>query len=105
MNNKFKGKQSQGGKMLCSFCASPKHLQKGCPGFKKWLKQQGNIKYDVVSFKDELFLAYLSSNTWLVDSGAIVHIYNSLQVFSMIRTIRRGERSLRVADGNMVEVE
>ena len=38
-NNKFKGKQSQSGKMLCSFCASPKHLQKGCPGFKEWLKQ------------------------------------------------------------------
>ena len=38
-NNKFKGKQSQGGKMLCSFCASPKHLQKGYSGFKEWLKQ------------------------------------------------------------------
>ena len=25
-NNKFKGKQSQGEKMMCSFCASPKHL-------------------------------------------------------------------------------
>ena len=64
--------------MLCSFCTSPKHLQKGCPGFKEWLKQQGNIKIDVVSFIDELFLAYLSSNTWLVDSGATVHISNSL---------------------------
>ena len=91
--------------MLCSFCASPKYLQKGCPGFKEWLKQQGNVKIAVVPFIDELFLAYLSPNTWLVDSGATVHISNSLQVFSSIRTIRRGERSLRVADGNMVEVE
>ena len=104
-NNKFKGKQSQDGKMLCSFCASSKHLQKGCPDFKEWLKQQGNIKIDVVSFVDELFLAYLSPNTWLIDSGVTVHISNLLQVFSTIRTIRRGERSLRVADGNMVEVE
>ena len=90
--------------MLCSFCSSPKHLQKGCPGFKEWLKQEGNIKIDVVSFIDELFLAYLSPNTWLIDSSATVHISNSLQVFSTIRTIRRGERSLRVADGNMVRV-
>ena len=64
-----------------------------------------NIKFDVVSFIDELFLAHLSPNTWLIDSGATVHISNSLQVFRSIRTIRRGERSLRVADGNMVEVE
>ncbi len=34
-----------------------------------------------------------------------MHISNSLQVFSSIRTIREGERSLRVADGNEVKVE
>ena len=34
-----------------------------------------------------------------------MHISNSIQVFRSIRTIRRGERSLRVADGNIVEVE
>ncbi|CAO2141835.1 unnamed protein product [Urochloa humidicola] len=41
-NDKFKrAHQSKGGKMTCSFCDSPKHLQKGCPGFKEWLKNQG----------------------------------------------------------------
>ena len=54
-NNKFKRHQTKGGKMLCSFCDSPKHLQKAYPGFKEWLKEQG--KCDVVSFIDELFLA------------------------------------------------
>ena len=34
-----------------------------------------------------------------------MHISNSLQVFSLIRTIREGERNLRVADGNEVKVE
>ena len=34
-----------------------------------------------------------------------MHISNSLQVFSLIQTIREGERSLRVADGNEVKVE
>lgn len=44
-NNKFKRHQTKGGKMLCSFCDSPKHLQKACPGFKEWLKEQG-IPFD-----------------------------------------------------------
>ncbi|CAO2147553.1 unnamed protein product [Urochloa humidicola] len=45
-DNKFKcAHKSKGGKMTCSFCDSPKHLQKGCPGFKEWLKKQG-IQFD-----------------------------------------------------------
>lgn len=46
-NNKFKRRQPKGGngRMLCSFCDSPKHLRKNCPGFKEWLKEQG-IPYD-----------------------------------------------------------
>ena len=79
--------------MLCSFCASPKHLQKGYPCFKEWLNQQGNIKFDVVSFIDELFFAHLSPNTWLIDSVVIVHISNSLQVFRSIRTIEGGSEA------------
>jgi hypothetical protein len=34
-----------------------------------------------------------------------MHISNSLHVFSTMRTIRRGEQSLRVADGHKVEVK
>ncbi|CAN6333426.1 unnamed protein product [Urochloa humidicola] len=45
-DNKFKrGNQSKGGKLTCSFCDSPKHLQKSCAGFKEWLKNQV-IPYD-----------------------------------------------------------
>ena len=88
--------------LVCKFCKSPKHMQKHCAGFKEWLQKKGN---DVVSFVDESFLADFSSNTWWIDSGATVHISNSLQVFPSMRTIRRGERSLRVADGTEVEVE
>ncbi|CAN6293016.1 unnamed protein product [Urochloa humidicola] len=33
--------QPKGGKLTCSFCESPKHLQKNCAGFKEWLKNQG----------------------------------------------------------------
>ncbi|CAO2142974.1 unnamed protein product [Urochloa humidicola] len=48
-DNKFKRanqpKGGPGGKLTCSFCESPKHLQKNCPGFKEWLKTQ-DIPYD-----------------------------------------------------------
>ena len=68
------------------------------------LRTKGTIT-DYVSFIDESFLVNFSPNTWWFDSGATVHISNSLQVFSSIQTIREGERSLRVADGNEVKVE
>jgi len=32
--------------------------------------------------------------TWWIDSGATVHFSSSLQVFSMMRTIRRGSKVL-----------
>ncbi|CAN6177061.1 unnamed protein product [Urochloa humidicola] len=45
-DTKFKrSNQPKGGKLTCSFCDSPKHIQKNCPGFKEWLKNQG-IPYD-----------------------------------------------------------
>lgn len=43
--------------------------------------------------------------TWWIDLGATVHISNSLQAFGSMRTIRNGERRLRVADGDEVEVQ
>ncbi|CAN6362301.1 unnamed protein product [Urochloa humidicola] len=45
-NNKFKKKSKiSNGKKVCSFCDSPKHLQKDCAGFKEWLKAK-SIPYD-----------------------------------------------------------
>jgi hypothetical protein len=50
---------------------------------------------------------YLSSakSTWWIDSGATVHVTNSLQGFCTRRILQRGERRLRVANGVEVEVE
>jgi hypothetical protein len=49
-------------------------------------------------------LSYAKSNWW-IDSGAIIHVANSLQEFQMRRTLRRGERSIRVANDVEAEVE
>ena len=84
---------------VCSFCGSPKHFQENCPSFKEWLKKKGN---DLISFVDESFLANYSPDTWWIDSGATVHISNSLQYDE---NYKKGERSLRVADGHEVKVK
>jgi hypothetical protein len=49
-------------------------------------------------------LSYVKS-TWWIDSGTTIHVTNSLQGFHMRRTPRRGERSIRVANGVEAEVE
>jgi hypothetical protein len=46
-----------------------------------------------------------SRSTWWIDSGAIIHVANSLQGFHTRRTLQRGERSIRDANGVEDEVE
>jgi hypothetical protein len=68
----------------------------------KHLNKQGE---DHVTFVDEsLFLSY-SRSTWWIDLGATIHVANSLQGFHTRRTLRRGERSIRVANSIEAEVE
>nr|CAB3484318.1 unnamed protein product [Digitaria exilis] len=47
-DNKFKKcSHIKGGKMLCSFCDSPRHLQKNCAGLKEGSKQKGASSEDL----------------------------------------------------------
>ena len=66
------------------------------------LAKRGN---DTITFIDETLYANFSINSWWIDSGATVHVTNSLQGFLTARTLRKGERSLRVADGKEAEVK
>ena len=51
------------------------------------------------SYIDEsLYLSHVKS-TWWIDSGATVHVANSLQGFHTRRTLQRGERRIKVANG------
>ena len=86
----------------CKWCKRRGHYQKNCIEFLKHLNKQGE---DHVTFVDEsLFLSY-SRSTWWIDSGATIHVANSLQGFHTRRTLQRGERSIRVANGVEAEVE
>jgi hypothetical protein len=77
-----------------------------CVEFLKWLNMRGKNKCkDLITTIDEpLYLDY-SSCTWWIDSGTTIHVVNFLQGLSMRRTLPRGERSIRVVNGEEAEVE
>ena len=54
---------------------------------------------------DESLYADYTTSTWWVDSGATIHVANTVQGFATRRTLRRGERRIRVANGIEAEVE
>jgi hypothetical protein len=86
----------------CKWCKKRDHYQKNCIEFLKHVNKQGE---DHVTFVDEsLILSYLKSTLW-IDSGVTIYVINSLQKFHMRRTLRRGERSIRVTNGVKAEVE
>jgi hypothetical protein len=66
----------------------------------KHLNKQGE---DHITFIDEYLCLSYAKSTWWIDSGVTIHVANSLQGFHTRRTLRRGERSIRVT--NVVEVE
>ena len=51
-----------------------------------------------------MYLSYAKS-TWWIDSGVTIHVANSLQGFHTRRTLQRGERHVKVANGVKAEVE
>jgi hypothetical protein len=53
---------------------------------------------------ESLYVQY-SKSTWWIDSGATVHVANSLQGFCSTGTMRWKERHIKVANGVQVDVE
>ena len=60
---------------------------------------------DFITLIDEsLYLSYTKSNRW-INSGTTIYVANSLQGFHTGRTLQRGERRIKVANGVEAEVE
>jgi hypothetical protein len=93
-------------KGVCRHCKQDEHCMRDCVEFLKWLNIHGKNKCKdlITSIDESLYLDYLSC-TWCIDSGATIHVVNSLQRLSMRRTLPRGERTIRVANGEEAEVE
>jgi hypothetical protein len=62
----------------CLHCRKKGHWMKDCPDFLRWLNKKGN---DFITLIDESLYIDFPTDTWWIDSGATVHIANSLKVF------------------------
>ena len=60
---------------------------------------------NIISFVNESLYLKFSKSTWWIDSGATVHVANSLQGFSSTITMPRNSRRIEVANGVQAEVE
>jgi hypothetical protein len=75
--------QSKKDGKVCHFCGDDTHYKNDCV---KWLTHKGE---DYIIFIDESLYVNFSLHTWWIDSGATVHICNSLQGFIM-KTHKKG---------------
>jgi hypothetical protein len=66
------------------------------------MAKRGN---NIVSFVNESLYTWFSKSTWWIDSGATVHVANSLQGFHLTQTTQRSERCIEVANGVQAEIE
>ncbi|KAF7812098.1 Retrovirus-related Pol polyprotein from transposon TNT 1-94 [Senna tora] len=103
---KGKGKAPiQGGikkESKCFFCKKKGHMKKDCMKFKAWLDKKGN---SISFFIYESNMVDVSSNTWWIDSGATIHISNSLQGFLNQRKPTSSEQYIYLGNkmGSLVE--
>jgi hypothetical protein len=66
------------------------------------MAKKGN---NIVSFVNESLYTYFLKSTWWIDSGATVHVANSLQGFYSTWTTKRREGHIEVANGVQADVE
>jgi hypothetical protein len=60
---------------------------------------------NIITFINEFLHVHYLKSTWWIDSGATVHVANSLQGFHSTRTTQRSERHVKVANGVQADVE
>jgi hypothetical protein len=60
---------------------------------------------NIITFINKSLYVQYSKSTWWIDSGATVHVANSLQGFRSMRTTQRSERHVEVANRVQAGVE
>ena len=88
---------------VCKFCKKPGHFQADCIKRKEWFEKKGNPMGFVSYFESNL--TYVSSDTWWIDTGANVHVSNSMQGFLTIQTINPSENFLFMGNKDKAPVE
>jgi hypothetical protein len=84
---------------VCHFCGDDTHYKNDCA---KWLARKGD---DYITFINESLYVNFSLNIWWIDSSATMQVCNMLQGFIMKTSTRKGEQSLKVANGKEAYME
>ena len=87
--------------MKCHFCKKEGHFNKDCHKRKEWFEKKGMNIYVIF----ESNLTEVPSNTWWIDSGATVHVSNTMQGFLTTRTILPNERYIMMGNRAKVPVK
>jgi hypothetical protein len=88
----------------CLYCKQKGHYKKDCPDYLRSLLKRDEGT-DQITFIDESLYLDFFTNSWWIDSGATVHVANSLQGFRTRRMLEKGTRSIRVANGKEAAVK
>ena len=96
--NKFTVEKDQ-----CLCCKKTRHYKKDCPDYLKMIMAKKGE--NIITFINESLYVQYSKSTWWIDSGATIHVANSLQGFRSTRTTQRRERHVKVANRVRADVE
>ena len=77
----------------CIFCKKKGHMKKDCLKHREWLAKKGNFN-SFVCFESNLTNVY--HNTWLIDSGSIIHVSNTLQGMRNLRKLVGSKRYIHL---------
>ena len=86
----------------CKFYKKKGHCIRDCVLLIEWLEKKGK---EIISFIDESMYTDYAINTWWIDSGATVHVANSMQGLRDIINPRKGVKEIRAANGVEVDKE
>ncbi|KAL6342265.1 hypothetical protein AAG906_006890 [Vitis piasezkii] len=80
--------QKDENKIQCHFCHKKGHKRRDCSGFKAWLEKKGKTQC-LVSY--ESYLVDIPPNSWWIETGASIHITNSLQGYLINKRLSKGD--------------
>lgn len=87
----------------CLHCKKIGHYKKDYPDYLKMIMAKKGE--NIITFVNESLYVSYSKSTWWIDSGATIHVKNSLQGFRSTRATQRSERRIKVANGVQADVE
>ncbi|CAL2270012.1 unnamed protein product [Prunus armeniaca] len=99
-----KGLKPEG--LKCYFYKKFGHMKRNCDRYKRWLdKQKAKGKTNQVYVCLESNAIEISSDSWWLDSGAMVYVANSLNGFKTKRLPSKAEMKVFVGNRERVKVE